>query len=424
MQWHGSRHRVAGYVTEMSTVSPSARRWITVALLVGTSLASLEAMVVGPAMPAVVGDFGGAGLYPWVFTAYIGAQTLTMPLYGALADRRGRRAAYLLGVTLFLLGSLVSAMAGSMEVVVAGRLMQGLGAGAILPVTQTIFGDLYPVEQRTRMQGWFSLIWGVSSLLGPAVGGWLTEVFSWRAVFWLNLAPGLVSAVLIGLLVPARLGRGQGSGPGLLAAVPRLLRVPVIQAVALSGLTLGAALYGVVGYLPVHVQATLGGSPLDAGIALIPMSLSWTFSANVAGRLLRRLGFAGLVRAGASMALVGTVLAAVWTASTPGLMLFGAGMGFLISSFTVASQEAAPPELVAQATTLGLFTRSVGSAVGVPLLGLLAGIDPGAAEFSAIEGLDLGLARVFVAVAACVAVSALVAVLRFPRSVPPAGARG
>ncbi|MEC7946344.1 MAG: MFS transporter, partial [Myxococcota bacterium] len=204
----------------MSAVSPAARRLITLALLVGTSLASLEAMVVGPAMPAVVGEFGGAGLYPWVFTAYIGAQTLTMPLYGVLADRRGRRAAYLLGVTLFLAGSLVSAMADSMAVVVAGRLLQGLGAGAILPVTQTIFGDLYPVEERTRMQGWFSLIWGLSSLLGPAVGGWLTEAFSWRAVFWLNLAPGLLSAFLIGALVPASLGRREDSGPGLLAALP------------------------------------------------------------------------------------------------------------------------------------------------------------------------------------------------------------
>ena len=401
----------------MHDVTPTARRLITLALLVGTSLASLEAMVVGPAMPAVVGEFGGAGLYPWVFTAYIGAQTLTMPLYGALADRRGRRTAYLLGVTLFLAGSLVSAMAGSMEVVVAGRLLQGLGAGAILPVTQTIFGDLYPVEQRTKMQGWFSLIWGVSSLLGPAVGGWLTEAFSWRAVFWLNLVPGVVSALLIGVLVPASLGRGAGSGPGLLAAVPRLLRIPVIQAVGLSGLTLGAALYGVVGYLPVHVQATLGGSPLDAGIALIPMSLSWTFSANVAGHLLRRLGFAGLVRAGAGMALVGTTLAAIWTASTPGLMLFGAGMGFLISAFTVASQEAAPRELVGQATTLGLFTRSVGSALGVPLLGLLAGIDPGAASFADIDGLDAGLGRVFFAVAACVGVSTLIALVRFPSEV-------
>jgi MFS family permease len=401
----------------VSVVSPTARRLITLALLVGTSLASLEAMVVGPAMPAVVGEFGGAGLYPWVFTAYIGAQTLTMPLYGMLADRRGRRSAYLLGVTLFLAGSLVSAMAGSMEVVVAGRLLQGLGAGAILPITQTIFGDLYPVEERTKMQGWFSLIWGVSSLLGPAVGGWLTEAFSWRAVFWLNLAPGLISAALIGALVPATLGRGEGTGPGLLAAIPRLLKLPTIQAVGLSGFTLGAALYGVVGYLPVHVQATLGGSPLDAGIALIPMSLSWTFSANVAGRLVRRLGFSGLVRAGSAMALVGTTLAAVWTANTVGLMLFGAGMGFLISAFTVASQEAAPRELVGQATTLGLFTRSVGSAVGVPLLGLLAGIDPGAAEFSAIAGLDEGLARVFVAVAVCVGVSALVAVVRFPRRV-------
>lgn len=401
----------------MSTVTPTARRLITLALLVGTSLASLEAMVVGPAMPAVVGEFGGAGLYPWVFTAYIGAQTLTMPLYGMLADRRGRRTAYLLGVTLFLAGSLVSAMAGSMEVVVAGRLLQGLGAGAILPITQTIFGDLYPVEERTKMQGWFSLIWGLSSLLGPAVGGWLTEALSWRAVFWLNLAPGLVSAALIGVLVPASLGRGEGRGPGLLAAIPRLLKVPTIQAVGLSGFTLGAALYGVVGYLPVHVQATLGGTPLDAGIALIPMSLSWTLSANVAGRLLERLGFSGLVRAGIAMTVVGTTISAVWTAHAVGLMLFGAGMGFLISVFTVASQEAAPRALIGQATTLGLFTRSVGSAVGVPLLGVLAGIDPGAADFAAIEGLDAGLGRVFVAVAVCVAVTGVIALVRFPRRV-------
>lgn len=405
----------------MSAVTPTARRLITLALLVGTSLASLEAMVVGPAMPAVVGEFGGAGLYPWVFTAYIGAQTLTMPLYGILADRRGRRFAYLLGVTLFLSGSLVSAMAPSMGVVVAGRLLQGLGAGAILPVTQTIFGDLYPVEERTKMQGWFSLIWGLSSLLGPAVGGWLTEALSWRAVFWLNLAPGLISAALVAVLVPAALGRGGGIGPGLLASLPRLLRHPVIQAVGLSGFTLGAGLYGVVGYLPVYVQATLGGSPLDAGIALIPMSLSWTLSANVAGRLVPRLGFPGLVRAGVAMAMVGTALAGVWTANTVGLMLFGAGMGFLISAFTVASQEAAPPDLVGQATTLGLFTRSVGSAVGVPLLGLLAGIDPGAADFAAIDGLDAGLGRVFVAVAVCVGVSGVITLLRFPSGSRPAG---
>lgn len=399
----------------MTEVSPAARRAITAALLVGTSLASLEVMVVGPAMPAVVGEFGGAGLYPYVFTAYIGAQTLTMPLYGAMADRRGRRAAYLLGVSLFLLGSLISAAAPSMGVVVAGRLVQGLGAGAILPITQTIFGDLYEVEQRTKMQGWFSLIWGVSSLLGPAVGGWLTEALSWRAVFWLNLLPGVVSAGLIAALVPASLGRGGARGPGLLSALPRLLRHPVLQAVALSGFTLGAALYGVVGYLPVYVQAVGGGTPLDAGLALIPMSVSWTASANLAGRLVQRFGFGALVRVGVVLAVAGTALAGADTASPTGLVLFGCGMGFLISLFTVASQVAAPKELIGQATTLGLFTRSVGSALGVPLLGLLAGIDPGAADFAAIDGLDVGIGRVFVAVAVLAGISGVVTVVRFPR---------
>ncbi len=399
----------------MSVVSPAARRAITAALLVGTSLASLEVMVVGPAMPAVVSEFGGAGLYPYVFTAYIGAQTLTMPLYGAMSDRRGRRAAYLLGVSLFLLGSMIAALAPSMAVVVAGRLVQGLGAGAILPVTQTIFGDLYDVQQRTRMQGWFSLIWGVSSLLGPAVGGWLTEALSWRAVFWLNLVPGLLSAVLIGALVPASLGRGGREGPGLLDALPRLLRHPVLQAVALSGFALGAALYGVVGYLPVLVQAVGGGSPLDAGLALIPMSVSWTASANLAGRLVRRFGFGVLVRAGVVLTVAGTALAGAETASAPGLVLFGCGMGFLISLFTVASQIAAPPALVGQATTLGLFTRSVGSALGVPLLGLLAGIDPAAADFAAIGGLEDGIGRVFVAVAVLAGVSGIITIVRFPR---------
>jgi MFS family permease len=395
-------------------VSDTARRWITAALLIGTFLASIEVMVVGPAMPAVVTEFGGAGLYPFVFTTYIGAQTLTMPLYGLMADRWGRRDAFLLGVTLFLIGSLISAAAPSMAVVVAGRLVQGLGAGAILPLTMTIFGDLYPVAARTRMQGWFSLIWGVSSLVGPAVGGALTEALSWRAVFWLNLPPGLIAAALIAVLLPRRLGATTERRTGLLKSLPILLRDPTLQAVSLSGFALGIALFGVVGYLPVRVQAVEGGTALDAGLALIPMSVAWTISANVAGRLVDQTGFRTLVRIGAALTAVGTVIAGVWTANLFGLVLFGAGMGLLISSFTVASQVAAPPGLIGQATSLGLFTRSVGGALGLPALGLLAGMSPGVSDFAGIPDLPGGLQDVFLAVAVSGVIAALIVAVRFP----------
>lgn len=401
------------------TLPRSRRRLLVGALLVGTFLASLEVMVVGPAMPAVVSDFGGAGLYPWVFTSYIVAQTATMPLYGRMADRAGRRDAYLLGVALFVVGSVICALAGSMSVVVAGRLVQGLGAGALVPLTMTIFGDLYDVERRTKMQGIFSLVWGVSSLLGPLVGGGLTEALSWRAVFWLNVGPGLLAGALVLALLPRAVGRSTARGPSLLQATLTLLRDPTQQAIALSGLALGAALMGVIGYLPVQVQAIDGGTALDAGLALIPTSLAWTLAANGTGRLVDRVGFGTLVRVGCGLVVAGTALAAWDTANAVGLALFGLGMGVTISSFNVSAQVAAPPALVGQATSLTLFARSIGSAVGVTAFGALAGLKPGAEDFGAVAGLADGVAAIFEATAVCGGVALLIVLARFPRRVQP-----
>ena len=399
-------------------MSPTRRRLITAALLVGTFLASLEVVVVSPAMPAVVSDFGGAGLYPWVFTTYIVAQTLSMPAYGLLADRWGRRDSYLLGVGLFLAGSSACALAPSMEALVAARLVQGLGAGALIPLTMTLFGDLYPVEERTRMQGYFSLIWGVSSLLGPLVGGLLTDQVGWRAIFWLNLPPGLAATLIVGLAVPRRLGLITEEESGAQRARwTSLLRSPTQQAIDGSGILFGAALVGVISFLPVWVQAVEGGSATDAGVALIPMSLSWTLAANLCGRLVGRLGFRALVRLGAALVVLGTGTAAAWPAAPLGLLVFGAGMGFLISTFNVAAQEDAAPELKGVATSMTLFARSMGAAVAVPLLGLIAGLDPAASEFSEVAGLRAGMEEVWLALAACGAGGTLVVFLRFPERV-------
>jgi len=397
----------------VSPIGPGQRRAVTSALLVGTFLSSLEVMVVGPAMPDVVGELGRAGLYPWVFTAYVVAQTATIPLYGWLADRWGRRNSYLLSVGLFVAGSLICAQAHTMPTVIAGRAVQGLGAGGLIPLTVTIFGDLYPVAERTRMQGIFSLIWGVSSLLGPLAGGALTELFTWRAIFDVNVLPGVIAAAAVAISLPANVGRGGHAHRGGHAWV--LLRDPTQQAVLLSGLLLGGLLLGIVGYLPVQVQAVQGGSALDAGLALIPMSLAWTLSANLAGRLLGRLGFRGLTRSGMALVLVGALVCAWRPVHGAGLLLVGLGMGFTISTWNVAVQEAAPAHLRGTATSWALFSRSIGGAVAVPLFAALAGIDPDAASFESIPELTAGIGRIFDAIAVCALISAALAWLRFPR---------
>ena len=387
------------------------RRWLVGALLVGTFLSSIEVMVVSPAMPNVVREFGGAGLYPWVFAAYIGCQTLTVPIYGKLADAWGRRPTYLLGVALFVAGSLACAMCTSMTQMVAGRALQGLGAGALVTLTITIFGDLYNVGDRTKMQGVFSLIWGVSSLLGPAAGGWITMAWSWRGIFWINVVPGLIAAIVVGSLLP-------GGSPGGTRTPPPawdLLANRTQQVLLAAGPLIGASIIGLVGYLPVHIQAVKGGTALDAGIALIPMSVMWTVGAVICGRVIEPMGFARTARLGVALSLVGATIAAMWTAHPVGLIFFGMGMGFTISTFNVAAQEAAPPALRGTATSWGLFTRSMGSTIAVPLFGLLAGFAIDVVDFSEIANLELGVAHIFDAMAACMALATAIVWLGFPR---------
>lgn len=394
-------------------MSPNRRHAITAALLLGTLLSSMEVMVVGPAMPAVVQDLGQVGLFPWVFTANIVMNTLAVAVSGALADRYGRARLYGASVALFLLGSAACAMAPSMAAMVAARAVQGAGGGALITLTLTIFGDLYPVAQRTRVQGLFSLVWGVSSLLGPPLGGFLTQHFGWRGVFWVSVPPGLLAgAAVLALLPPASTGGGARPRGGLWG----LLRDPTQQAIAIGGVLLGGALLGVIGYLPVWVRAVEHGDAMAAGLAMLPMSISWTLGANIAGRVVHRFGFRAMVRTGSAIVAAGALGAALWPGLQPGFMLFGLGMGFCISTFTVSGQEAAPPERRGAATSLGLFSRSVGQAAAAPLLGLLAGFEPGVASFEDIPGLRGGMERVWLAVALSALAGAAVIWARFPSS--------
>src|SRR5438067_1342004 len=175
----------------------SERRLVTIALFVSTFLVALDSSVVSTAMPTVIGQIGGIHLYAWVFSAYLLTSTVTVPIYGKLADLFGRKPVFMLSTVVFLFGSMLCGQSQTMEQLIAFRLLQGLGAGGMLPINQTILGDVYPLEQRARITGLFSTVWGVSGLLGPAVGGFLTEHVSWRWVFYVNFPLCVLSMLLI-----------------------------------------------------------------------------------------------------------------------------------------------------------------------------------------------------------------------------------
>src|SRR5512143_710935 len=165
---------------------------ITAAMMLSLFIASIESTVVATAMPTIVSHLGGLSIYAWVFSAYMLASTTAVPIFGKLSDIYGRRPIYLISMAIFLTGSVLCAQAQSMPQLVAFRAVQGLGAGGLMPLAFTIIGDIFTFEQRAKMQGVFSSVWGVSSVIGPVLGGFLVDWADWRWVFYLNIAPGLL----------------------------------------------------------------------------------------------------------------------------------------------------------------------------------------------------------------------------------------
>jgi EmrB/QacA subfamily drug resistance transporter len=463
-------------------VAGPRRKIITAALLIGTFLAAIEATVVGTAMPSIVDQLGGFALYPWVFSAYLLTQTISIPLYGRLADLYGRRVTYVAGVSLFLAGSIMCGLAPSMELLVGARAIQGLGAGCVLPLTMTIFGDLYEVSLRTKLQGLFSLVWGISSVAGPLAGGAIVASWSWRWIFLLNIPFGLISTVVIGILLREQgLKRRQhrldiggammlsiatmallfallpadqrpADLPGFVAVATALLATGLFIAIErrhpepmvpldlfrdrvhlaanTSGVLIGVVLFGVVSYVPLYVQGVRGGTPVEAGAALIPLSFGWTAASIVAGRVVGRVGFQFLVRLGAAL-IAGGAIAGVagveidsWWLGVLGLILYGVGMGCSISSFTVSVQERVPMHRRGIATALTQFSRTIGGSLGVAVLGALllatTGGDPTGGSIDSMTSADRavlgeGVRAVFLAGAGAAIAAAALAILLFPR---------
>ncbi|MBI5611332.1 MAG: MFS transporter [Deltaproteobacteria bacterium] len=362
-------------------------RGLAPALMVGVLLASLEMAIVNAVLPRIATELHDAGLLPWVFTGYIAAATVATPVFGLVADRYGRLTAYAWGMGLLLVGSGVAAWAPTMPFLLVGRVLQGLGGGAVMPVTIVILGDRYPVGERARMFGVISLVWGASTLLGPLAGAGLTGAWGWRAVFWVNLLPG--AAAMWGVW---RALRGEPRVSGRRPWWPSgLFRSGTQRVLNASGALAVAALYGILAHVAVWVQGVEGGDSMAAGVALLPLTLCWTAASHATGRLVGRWGLAHLLRVGAALLVVGLAVAWHWTMAPAGLGILGAGMGVLITCLNIAVQELAPAEAKGTATSTAIFLRNLGATASVPLLGHLAGFRPGMANLGEVPNLAAGV---------------------------------
>ena len=403
---------------------------VTAALLVGTFLSSMDVNVVGTSLPTVVSQLGGLELYGWVFAAYLLTSTTTLPLYGRLADIYGRKPMYLLAVALFLGGSFLCGLAQTMVQLVMFRALQGLGAGGLLPITLTLFGDMYQAEKRALVQGIFSVVWGVSSVLGPLIGGTLVMLVSWHWVFWVNLPIGVAAALVLmfalhedpsqrrpdqrvnlpsalllitslacALIALQRLGEGHTGmvtvGLALAAALAGLGQVllerrspsPMFPAEVFKeraavvtyvfGLATGSILFAVLAYVPLFVQGVLRGSPTRAGLALVPLSLTWTATTFAIGWLSRRLGYRAVIISGGFLLLAGAATLLLLRATPSetllyaGMAIIGLGMASTITAPTLAVQDIMPWSSRGMATAMMQFTRSLGGTFTVTLLGLV-----------------------------------------------------
>ncbi len=410
----------------------SERGPILLALMVSTGLIAIDATILATAVPSIVRDIGGFAQFPWLFSVYLLAQAVSVSIYAKLADVVGRKPIMLLGIGLFLVGSVLCGLAWSMPALIAFRAVQGLGAGAVQPMAITIAGDIYSVAERATAQGYIASVWAISSVVGPTLGGIFSQLGLWRWIFLVNVPVCLLAGVLIlrnfRESVQRRTQRVDHLGAVLLTSGMSLLllgvleggqawawRSPVSIAVFAGGavllvafalaerraaepilplwvfsrrllatttvlaLGIGVMLIGLTSYVPTYLVNALGTPPLVAGLALAALTLGWPLSASLSGRLFYlRLGFRPTVLIGLGLTVVGTGALAL-LAHRPSVAVVavtcfvtGLGMGLVATPSLIAAQASVEWHERGVATGTNMFARSLGSAVGAAVLGAVA----------------------------------------------------
>ncbi|WP_246021475.1 MDR family MFS transporter [Paenibacillus lentus] len=398
--------------------------------MLSTFLAAIEGTVIGPAGPRIVGDLGGVALLSWVFTAYLLTMAVSTPIFGKMSDLYGRKPVFIIGSLLFLAGSLLSGLSQSMEQLIVFRALQGIGAGALIPVTFTIIGDIYSIEERARVQALISSVWGISSLVGPLLGGYVVDYLNWRWVFGFNVPFGLLSlffilkylheknekqkvkidiagAITFTIGVTALLFGLATGGQQFAWTSPWLIAILAIAAISLSlflivenraeeplvplklfkvrdiafsniaSLVASALLIGLTSYLPLWIQGVLGQNATMSGLILAPMSIGWLFGSVYGARWIISKGSRYTSLIGMIIIAFGAAGIAFMTEETPlYLMLvfnamYGIGFGFSFTVFTIIAQSSVGYSLRGASNALNTFTKSIGQTIGVAVFGTL-----------------------------------------------------
>jgi hypothetical protein len=401
------------------------RRVATAGVLLGLVVAAFEGTVVTSAMPTIVRDLGGMSGYAWVFSAFLIASTLAVLVCGKLADAFGRRPVFVGGMVTFLIGSALCGASTSFAQLVAFRVIQGLGAGAIQPVAMTISADIYTLEERARVQALFNGAWGIANVIGPVMGGWIVMHASWRWVFLVNVPVGVLAAVLvvvsyrdpqrsrrpsIGVKGALLAGFGVavaslGIEPGGLGARARVALVaaaagaawalwrherrteapilpgpalghPAVRAGLAAGAFVGGILYTCAAYVPLWMTAQGQGDPLVAGLALVPLLVGWALGSAFGVKVLVRHGMRASVGGGFAIAFAGAAgLAVVVARGLPvgwalaAMALLGLGTGPAASSSLVAAQSSVAWRHRGAVTSAVYATRMLGGSMAVAVLG-------------------------------------------------------
>lgn len=408
------------------------RPMVTAAMMIAILLVAIDVTVVSTAMPKIVGDLSGIHLLSWVFAIYTLTTSVTTPIYGKLADLYGRKVVFTFGVILFLIGSALSGASHTMMELIWFRALQGIGAGAVMPITFTIIGDIYPGEQRAKMQGLFSSVWGIAGILGPLIGGFFVDYSTWRWIFYINIPVGIVSLVLVWLslhetfekrshridyggailftigissLLYALLNAGPGEtyawgsatilGLFAIAVVAiaifiwvelkvkepmlplHLFKLRIITVANIASLIASGCLIASNVYLPMWIQSVLGHSATGSGLTLMPMSIGWPVAATLCGRLMYKVGSKVMAVTGGVFLVGGCTWLSLVTIHSPYwflivlMVIIGMGMGFSMTPFTVLIQSAVPWRLRGAATASNTFMRTLGQTIGVAVYGTI-----------------------------------------------------